>query len=99
MSVLGKIPDAQNPWEHLKSAYCESGAETTPRVVLLFSDLESAQKIHQWAITHMAQRRSKYTGQAGYKSAVCTVCGRQFQDHSEEDLSCPDSPVDGGAES
>src|ERR1700691_5682058 len=33
--------------------------------------------------------KTKFTGPAGYRSAICEHCGRQFMDHSEEDLSCP----------
>jgi hypothetical protein len=32
---------------------------------------------------------TKFTGPAGYRSAICEHCGRMFMDHSEDDLSCP----------
>lgn len=41
------------------SAYCESGAGTTPKVVLLFATLEAAQTAHKFVLWSISEREPK----------------------------------------
>ena len=52
-------------------------------------------KASHWMPAQTAPDGTKFTGPAGYKSALCEHCGRQFQDHSEDGLLCPAADTEG----
>lgn len=57
--IASSFADGPAGWTPLRnaiSAYCESGAGTTPKVVFLFEELSDAQSAHKWAIASQSAK-------------------------------------------